>query len=73
MDDRHEDAPDLTLPNGQDAMIAAVAAANPNTVVVLETGGPVRMPWLPKAARCWRPGIRGLGAATPSPMFCSAT
>jgi beta-glucosidase len=41
-----EDAPDLSLPNGQDALIAAVAAANPKTVVVLQTGGPVAMPWL---------------------------
>ncbi len=56
------DAPDLTLPHGQDALIAAVAAANPRTIVVLETGGPVLMPWLPKVAgviEAWYPGIRG--------------
>ena len=56
------DAPDLTLPNGQDALIAAVAAANPNTIVVLETGGPVAMPWLKDVAavvEAWYPGIRG--------------
>jgi beta-glucosidase len=56
------DAPDMTLPNGQDALIAAVAAANPNTIVVLETGGPVAMPWLPNVAavvEAWYPGIRG--------------
>ena len=67
----HEDAPDLTLPNGQDAMIAAVAAANPNTVVVLETGGPVRMPWLPKAGavlEAWYPGARG-GDAIANVLF----
>ncbi|WP_051378274.1 beta-glucosidase [Derxia gummosa] len=40
------DAPDLSLPEGQDALVAEVARANPNTVVVLQTGGPVLMPWL---------------------------
>ena len=57
-----EDAPDLTLPNGQDALIAAVAAANPKTVVVLETGGPVLMPWLGKVGavvEAWYPGAKG--------------
>ena len=39
------DNPDLSLPWGQDAVIEAVTAANPNTVVVLETGNPVAMPW----------------------------
>ncbi|MBO9498506.1 MAG: glycoside hydrolase family 3 C-terminal domain-containing protein [Novosphingobium sp.] len=42
------DRASLSLQNDQDALIAAVAAANPNTVVVLSTGGPVAMPWLPK-------------------------
>jgi len=36
----------LNLDNGGDALISAVAAANPNTAVVLNTGGPVLMPWL---------------------------
>eukprot|EP01031_Cornospumella_fuschlensis_P018436 gene18436-22563_t len=40
------DVPNLSLPNKQDELIAAVAAANAKTVVVLETGGPVTMPWL---------------------------
>ena len=40
------DLPSLTLPNDQDAVIAAVAAANPHTIVVLETGNPVTMPWV---------------------------
>ena len=39
------DLPDLSLPWGQDAVIDAVAGANPNTIVVLETGNPVSMPW----------------------------
>ena len=57
-----EDVPDLSLPNGQDALIAAVAAANPKTVVVLETGGPVLMPWLDKVGavvEAWYPGAKG--------------
>jgi len=52
----------LELPDRQDALIAAVAAANPRTVVVLETGGPVLMPWLDQVAavlEAWYPGIRG--------------
>lgn len=65
------DQPDLTLPDGQDALIAAVAEANPNTVVVLETGNPVAMPWLAKTAavvQAWYPGIRG-GEAIASVLF----
>ncbi len=52
----------VTLPDNQDATIAAVAAANPKTVVVLETGGPVLMPWLdktPAVLEAWYPGTRG--------------
>lgn len=44
------DADGLSLTHGQDALIDAVAAANPRTVVVLETGGPVAMPWLDDVA-----------------------
>lgn len=65
------DQPDLTLPDGQDALIAAVAEANPNTIVVLETGNPVAMPWLTKTAavvQAWYPGIRG-GDAIASVLF----
>lgn len=56
------DAPDLSLPYGQDALIAAVAAANPKTAVVLETGNPVAMPWLGQVKavlQAWYPGQRG--------------
>lgn len=42
------DRANLSLPNGQDELIEAVAAANPNTVVVLNTGSSVTMPWLSK-------------------------
>lgn len=41
-----QDAKSLSLPDHQDALISAVAKANPRTVVVLESGGPVTMPWL---------------------------
>lgn len=65
------DVPDLHLPGGQDELIAAVAAANPNTVVVLENGGPVAMPWLSKVkavVEAWYPGARG-GEAIASVLF----
>jgi beta-glucosidase len=41
-----QDSPNLSLPGNQDELIAKVAQANPNTVVVLETGNPVTMPWI---------------------------
>ena len=40
-----KDATTLALPDNQDALVEAVAKANPNTIVVLETGGAVTMPW----------------------------
>lgn len=57
-----QDVENLSLPNGQDALIAAVATANPKTTVVLETGGPVLMPWINDVAavvQAWYPGQRG--------------
>ncbi len=65
------DQPDMSLPNGQDALIEAVASANPNTIVVLETGGPVLMPWLGKTAavlEAWYSGARG-GQAIADVLF----
>jgi beta-glucosidase len=56
------DLPDLSLPWGQDAVIEAVASANPNTVVVLETGNPVAMPWrdhVRAIVEAWYPGQAG--------------
>jgi beta-glucosidase len=56
------DNADLSLPWGQDAVIEAVATANPNTVVVLETGNPVSMPWRYKVKailQAWYPGQAG--------------
>ncbi len=57
-----QDVATLALPDGQDALIAAVAAAQPRTVAVLETGGPVLMPWIasvPAVLQAWYPGQRG--------------
>jgi beta-glucosidase len=54
-----DDRNDLSLPDNQDALIAAVAAANPRTIVVLNTGGAVLMPWLDRVAgliQGWYPG-----------------
>ncbi len=53
------DRDDLELPGQQTALIERVAAANPNTVVVLQTGSPIVMPWLGKVAgviQAWFPG-----------------
>lgn len=59
------DLPSLSLPEHQDELIAAVAAANPHTVVVLETGGPVTMPWAGQVAgivEAWYAGSSGSDA-----------
>jgi beta-glucosidase len=59
------DSPDLALPGGQDAIVEAAVAANPNTIVVLETGNPVAMPWRDKAraiVAAWYPGQEGARA-----------
>jgi beta-glucosidase len=53
------DRPSLNLPSAQDELIAAVAAANPHTVVVIDAGAPVAMPWLSQVAAvidAWYPG-----------------
>ncbi len=65
------DAPTLALPGDQDGLIAAVARVNPRTVVVLETGGPVLMPWLDRVRgvlEAWYPGQRG-GEAIAAILF----
>ena len=53
------DRPDMELVGKQVTLIERVAAANPKTVVVLQTGSPVTMPWLDKVAgvlQAWYPG-----------------
>jgi len=66
------DRPSLELPEHQDALIRAVAAANPNTVVVLNAGTPVDMKnWLklaPALIQAWFPGQEG-GAALAAILF----
>jgi beta-glucosidase len=55
----------LDLAGNQDALVAAVAKANPRTIVVIESGGAVYMPWasqVPAILEAFYPGIRG-GAA----------
>jgi beta-glucosidase len=55
----------LDLSAEQNKLIETVAAANPKTVVVLETGSPATMPWVDKVAgvvEAWYPGIRGAEA-----------
>jgi beta-glucosidase len=56
------DTADLSLPDNQDALVAAVAKANPHTIVVLENSGPVAMPWLNQVGavlETWYPGGDG--------------
>ncbi|TAL87799.1 MAG: beta-glucosidase [Rhodanobacter sp.] len=56
------DRASLELPNNQNALVEAVAAANPRTIVVLENGGPIAMPWLHKVdavLEAWYPGAGG--------------
>ncbi len=59
------DLPSLSLPDKQDALIEQVAAANPRTIVVLETGTAVTMPWLGKVSgvvEAWFAGSKGADA-----------
>ncbi|MGW1118303.1 beta-glucosidase H [Streptomyces tanashiensis] len=59
------DRKDLALPGRQDDLVRAVAAANPNTVVVVNAGSPVELPWREDVAAIllsWFPGQEG-GAA----------
>lgn len=76
-DTEGSDLPSILLPGRQDELVAAVASANPNTVVVLQTGGPVEMPWIGSVAsllQAWYPGQEAgnaiadvlTGAAEPS-------
>jgi beta-glucosidase len=56
------DLPSLSLPDNQNALIEQVAAANPHTVVVLETGTAVTMPWIDRVAgvvEAWYAGSSG--------------
>ena len=59
------DLKDLTLPNDQDALVEAVAKANPHTVVVVESGTAVTMPWVDQVSgivEAWYAGSDGAAA-----------
>ena len=65
------DRPSLNLPSAQDELISAVAAANPHTVVVVNAGAPVAMPWLDQVGAVldtWYPG-QASGTALASVLF----
>lgn len=65
------DVPNLSLPDNQDQLVEQVAAANPHTIVVLETGDPVLMPWVGRVMavlEAWYPGQRG-GEAIANILF----
>lgn len=76
-DTEGSDLPSIELPGRQNELVAAIANANPNTIVVLQTGGPVEMPWIGSVAallQAWYPGQEAgnaiadvlTGAAEPS-------
>jgi len=59
------DLDSLSLPEHQDDLIAKVAAANPHTVVVIESGSPITMPWVDQVSavlEAWYAGSRGAEA-----------
>ena len=76
-DTEGSDLPSIDLPGRQNELVAAIANANPNTIVVMQTGGPVEMPWIGSVAaliQAWYPGQEAgnaiadvlLGVAEPS-------
>jgi beta-glucosidase len=73
-DDTESEAADrasLSLPSAQNELISAVAAANPHTVVVVDAGAPVSMPWLSQVSSvldAWYPGESN-GTALASVLF----
>jgi beta-glucosidase len=69
------DRPDMELVGEQVALIERVAAANPNTIVVLQTGSPIAMPWLDQVAgvlQAWYPG-QECGNAIADVLFGAVT
>jgi beta-glucosidase len=65
------DLADIDLPGNQNALISAVAAANPHTVVVVNSGSAVTMPWLDQVSgvlEAWYPGQTD-GAAIAALLF----
>jgi len=76
-DDTESEAADragLSLPSAQNELISAVAAANPHTVVVVDAGAPVAMPWLGQVSSvldAWYPGESN-GTALAAVLFGKA-
>src|SRR2546430_5747602 len=71
----HTDLPSLTLSHEQDLLVQAVAAANPRTIVVVASGGPVLMPWLeqvPAVLESWYGG-QEVGNALAEILFGDVT
>jgi beta-glucosidase len=69
------DRPDMELTGQQNELVAAVAAVNPNTVVVVQTGSPITMPWLDQVAavlQAWYPG-QECGNAVADVLFGDVT
>lgn len=61
----------IVMPDGQDDLVAAIAGANPRTIIVLKTGGPVLMPWrekVPAIIEAWYPGEED-GNVVPAILF----
>ena len=68
------DRPSLALPAGQDRLVREVAAANPSTVVVVNSGAPVELPWREEVGAVllsWFPGQEG-GHALADVLFGTA-
>lgn len=61
----------LGLPYGQDAVIGALAEANPNLAVAIVSGNAVAMPWIDRVPPYWRSGIRAPRPAMRWPTYCS--
>ena len=60
-----DDVRSLSLPGEQNSLVTAVAAANPHTIVIIESGGPITMPWIDQVSavlETWYPGTRGAEA-----------
>ncbi len=65
------DRPHMGLPGPQDELVGAVVAANPKTIVVLNCGAPVAMPWterVPAIVHALYPGLEG-GKAIANVLF----